>query len=201
MTNLGELHDGLRAAGVRFERGLSPDELRNLESRWAFHFPPDLEEFLARGMPVSHGFIEWRNAPPAQIESALKQPLEGICFDIEHNAFWPDEWGERPEDDDDAFAIAERHVLAAPRLIPVRGHRYLPDAPREAGNPVFSVCQTDIIVYGNDLDQYIRNEFYAQFLSSLSDRVYDGCAKTIPFWSQLVELNERPDAHGRLLRT
>ncbi len=44
-------------------------------------------------------------------------------------------------------------------MIPVFSHRYLPDDPNEAGNPVFSVYQTDIIYYGADLLDYFENEF------------------------------------------
>jgi hypothetical protein len=47
----------------------------------------------------------------------------------------------------------------APRLIPIYAHRAVPNEPLEAGNPVFSVMQMDIIIYGNDLEQYLHNEF------------------------------------------
>jgi hypothetical protein len=35
----------------------------------------------------------------------------------------------------------------------------MPDEPRKAGNPVFSVHQTDIIHYGYDLLHYLHEEF------------------------------------------
>jgi hypothetical protein len=50
-------------------------------------------------------------------------------------------------------------LAAAPKLIPVFLHRMMPDEPRKAGNPVFSVHQTDIIYYGHDLPDYLRQEF------------------------------------------
>lgn len=43
-------------------------------------------------------------------------------------------------------------------LIPVCGHRYLPAEPCSAGNPVLSVYQMDIIVYGRDLAAYFAAE-------------------------------------------
>src|SRR5207245_1362409 len=44
-------------------------------------------------------------------------------------------------------------------LIPVCSQRYLPDDPPLAGNPVFSIYQTDIIIYGRNLWDYFRHEF------------------------------------------
>lgn len=95
-----------------------------------------------------------------------------MCFDVEHNAFWDPEWGDRPSSLADALRIAEEAVRAAPRLIPVYGHRYLPQEPCIAGNPVFSVYQMDIIVYGSDLYYYFLAE---------SDK-----------WSREVAVGERP---------
>ena len=38
-------------------------------------------------------------------------------------------------------------------------HRYLPAGRGNYGHPVLSIYQTDIIVYGTDLADYIDNEF------------------------------------------
>ena len=43
--------------------------------------------------------------------------------------------------------------------IPVYVHRRMPDRPHAAGNPVFSVHQTNIIYYGADLRDYLLHEF------------------------------------------
>jgi hypothetical protein len=45
------------------------------------------------------------------------------------------------------------------RLIPIIGHRYLLAEPATAGYPVLSVYQSDIIVYGADLHDYLVFEF------------------------------------------
>jgi len=136
----------LERAGVVFADGLSEAELSSVENRYGFQFPADLREYLAHALPTGNGFPNWRHLEDdPQIATAMAWPLEGICFDIEHNAFWPNEWGERPSDPAAAFEVARRHVEAAPKLIPIRGHRYLPAEPAEPGNPVFSVYQTDII--------------------------------------------------------
>ena len=50
-------------------------------------------------------------------------------------------------------------VSHAPKLIPLIGHRYLPEEPHEGGNPVFSVYQSDVIYYGANLADYFEREF------------------------------------------
>jgi hypothetical protein len=60
-------------------------------------------------------------------------------------------------------------------------HRYLPETPNESGNPVFSVCQSDVIYYGADLAHYFEREFGS------TDRLWPDRIKYIPFWSDLVE--------------
>jgi hypothetical protein len=109
-----------------------------------------------------------------------------MCFDISNNAFWLDSWGPKPPALSDAYAVARAAVAQAPRLIPICGHRYLPDRPREAGNPVFSVYQTDIIYYGKDLFDYFCNE-YRSFFGRREDFVVEGDLRHIEFWSDFAE--------------
>jgi hypothetical protein len=104
------------------------------------------------------------------LEGRMAWPFDGIAFDIKNNAFWWDDWGPKPERLDDALAVARQRVSAAPKLIPVFSHRYLPAEPCLSGNPVFSVHQTDIIFYGTDLWDYFRQEFSR---GMLGDVCYD----------------------------
>jgi hypothetical protein len=82
-----------------------------------------------------------------------------MFFDIENKDFWLAEWGPRPKAIQEALQFAERLLAAAPKLIPICGHRMISDDPHLEGNPVFSVHQTDIIYYGHDLEDYLRHEF------------------------------------------
>src|SRR5207302_6554224 len=117
-------------------------------------FPPDLRSFVQHALPVSGSWVDWRGCLEATVRERLEWPADGICFDVEHAGFWLDDWGPRPERLEDAFAVVREQVARAPRLIPICSHRYLPDEPLMAGNPVFSVHQTDIIHYGFDLASY-----------------------------------------------
>jgi hypothetical protein len=175
----------LERAGVVFEAGLSQAEIQELEQRYGFVFPPDLKDFLMFALPVSKGFLNWRQADNVEIVKSLHWPYEGMCFDIESNSFWLEEWGQRPASLDEAFAIAGKAIEHAPALIPIYGHRYMPDRPDEAGNPVFSVYQTDIVYYGCDLADYLENEFSYYF--GRSGYSLKGEIKRIEFWSQFAE--------------
>jgi len=177
--------DRLSAAGVSFDDGLTDEEFSTIEREYGFHFPPDLREFLSYALPVSDGWLDWRRESRTEILRQLEWPLEGMCFDISKNAFWLDSWGPKPPALSDAYAVARAAVAQAPRLIPICGHRYLPDRPREAGNPVFSVYQTDIIYYGKDLFDYFCNEYH-NFFGRREDFVVDGDLRRIEFWSDVM---------------
>jgi hypothetical protein len=149
----------LRSRGIAFDPGLTDTEVAVAEARFGFRFPPDLRAFLQTALPRGRHFPDWRAGNEAELCDWLDLPRQGVVFDVERNAFWLEEWGPRPETLADAKRCAEQMVAAAPRLIPVYQHRMMPDAPHLPGNPVFSVHQTDIIVYGTDLRDYLTHEF------------------------------------------
>ncbi|WP_437595680.1 hypothetical protein WMF28_24195 [Sorangium sp. So ce590] len=176
----------LTDAGVTIAPGLTEAEITRAESAIGAGFPPDLRSFLSKGLPIGARFPDWREPDSTEIRRQLDWPFEGMAFDIEHNVFWWDAWGVRPSELPAALQIARAMVAEAPRLIPVAGHRYIPAEPALAGNPVFSVYQTDIIYYGNDLATYLRREF----LRHPRDAAVRGEVRRIRFWSELVDANE-----------
>lgn len=68
-----------------------------------------------------------------------------------------------------------------------RPHRYLPAEPCEAGNPVLSVHQTDIIVYGHDLRAYLRNEMTDSIEQRDRAMASAPAHRPIRFWSEIVD--------------
>lgn len=160
--------------------GLSERELDAVEARFGFTFSADHRVFLAAGLPHgSRSWPDWRNGDAEDLAERLSQPVEGVLFDVEHNGFWHPAWSARPAGTSDALRIARSELAAVPQLIPVYSHRYLPGTAGECGHPVLSVHQTDIIIYGNDLADYIRNEFTGR-ASSLPAH------STVGFWSYFV---------------
>jgi hypothetical protein len=69
-------------------------------------------------------------------------------------------WGEKPQELADCFDKARASLEQAPKMVPIWGHRFIPDRPNESGNPVFSIFQTDIIHYAANLSEYFENEFH-----------------------------------------
>ena len=106
-------------------------------------------------------------------------------FDIEYNDFWMDAWGRQPPELSLAKAVAESAIREAPIPIPIFEHRFIPAEPCIAGNPVFSIVQTDIIVYGSDLLTYLRHEFESGF------KDLESGPHRIRTWSDLVDANAK----------
>ena len=167
-----------RAERRLWAEGYTQSELDTAQAKYDLVFPPDLVALLRDRRPVL-GY-DWRS-DDKEIRHMLRWPLEGLLFDVENNALWWPEWGDRPATAEARAEVLAKVVAAAPKLIPLVSHRYLPAEPHENGNPVFSVYQSDVIYYGSDLADYFDREFVSQ------DRPLSQPIKRIRFWSDLVE--------------
>ncbi len=177
----------LVAHGVELAPGLREGELARVEDVIGARVPPDLRAMLATFLPVGPRLPDWREPESASIAAQLAWPLEGMRFDLEHASFWLASWGPRPASLDERIAIATQAVAAAPRLVPVFAHRYLPAEPCETGNPVLSIHQTDVIVYGHDLRAYVTNEWCDSIVDRDGAMASAPAPRTIRFWSELLE--------------
>jgi hypothetical protein len=163
--------------GTRWLNGLSEQEIAAIEEQYHPCFPPDYRLFLkilhsvdrplvgARYSDDRHmmptttpSFYNWQTDTEA-IEGAYEWLVEGLFFDVQHTTLWPQSWGAKPTEVEAQEARVRDLVKAAPRLVPVFGHRYLLAEPCEAGNPVLSIYQSDMIIYGIDLRHYFLTEF------------------------------------------
>lgn len=155
------------------EPGLTDDELSRIEAALGFEFADDHRAFLAAGMPMGAGWPNWR-AGVRSLRPLVQLPVEGILHAVEWNDFWPNTWGSRPARTKDALRSANYHLDRAPRLIPVRGHHYLPAGHGSTGRPVLSVIRTDVTVAGATLADYLSGE--------------DGAGEPafVEFWSDLI---------------
>ena len=159
--------------------GYSPAELDTAQEKFGLRFPPDLIEVLREGRPPS-GW-DWITNERA-IRQMLEWPLHGFLFDVEKDSVWWPEWGERPTTEAERAEVVKSVISRAPKLIPIRSHRYLPEEPGESGNPVFSVYQTDIIYYGANLENYFELERSYDDSARLGENI-----RHIRFWSDAVE--------------
>ena len=165
----------------KWGKGYTKAELRAAENKFDLAFPPDLKALFLEKRPL--GGHDWRNE--GAIRKMLSWPLETLLFDVENNEMWWPEWGEKPASADSRKEVIQHVVSQAPRLLPLFSHRFLPEMPNEAGNPVFSVYGADTIYYGANLEDYFARE-----LSPSSHLQLPSVSKRIPFWSELVERNE-----------
>lgn len=169
---------------VEIGRGLSDAEFDRVERRFGFEFADDHRAFLAAGLPLGKSWPDWRNGDPNNLHSRLAWPVDGVLFDVEHNAFWYPAWGGRPADRGEAVTLARGLLASVPQMVPVFSHRYLPAGSGSHGHPVLSMHQTDIIFYGDDLVDYIDHEF-----GTRQERTNLGRQPmaTVPFWRDLVQ--------------
>ncbi|BCJ55157.1 hypothetical protein Asp14428_66320 [Actinoplanes sp. NBRC 14428] len=172
----------LLASYARFliRPGLSGAELDAVEKEFGFSFADDHRAFLAAGLPTGRGWPDWRDGDRDQLREKLALPVEGVLFDVLENDFWYEGWGPRPAAPGTALAVARGFLVTAPRLIPVYSHRYLPAGRGGSGHPVLSVMQTDVILYGADLADYLRREFGG------AAPALDGVRATVAFWRNLA---------------
>jgi len=175
--------------------GLTGAEIARVEAAYGFEFADDHRAFLAAGLPRSAPaapdrnpgrnpggpWPDWRDGDPAGLRERLGWPAEGVLFDVEHNAAWHPSWGRRPDSAVEAQETARQHLTRVPAMIPVYSHRYLPAGRGGRGHPVLSIYQTDIIVYGTDLADYITCEFSGRSVSP------DWTPPAmVPFWSDFL---------------
>ena len=176
----------LRDGGVRLEPGLSDEEVSRVEDRFGFSFGPEHRELLQSAVPVGESWPDWRNDSDEDLRGRLDWPVEGLLFDVRNNGFWPASWGDAPDGEEDREPQARAHPVRVPRLTPIFAHRYLTADEQFTPSPVFSVHQTDVIFYGDDLLDYVAHEFHVP-PPHPSARTY------VPFWSDLADGAENPD--------
>lgn len=205
--------------GTRWLGGLEDQELARIERQWNLVFPPDYRRFLTRLHAVDRpmvgaGFIE--SAAPGQYKSTLvpiERPafynwlldgealqrawtwlVDGLQFDIAHNDLWLPSWGTKPTSIEAQEARVKELVAAAPRLIPVFAHRYLLADPSTEDNPVFSIYQSDIVVFAPDVRSYLLLEcgdllrLDVETLRQTNEaniNAHSARYSSIPFWGEL----------------
>ena len=177
--------------------GLTGAEFARIERDYGFEFADDHRAFLAAGLPLKtpepyerrNPWPDWRDGDPGDLRKMLDWPVEGALFDVQYDDLWHPSWGQRPADMSTALSAARRHLARAPKMIPVWGHRYLPAGRGTYGYPVLSIWQTDIIIYGTDLANYIASEFFRR-PSVIRDWTPPPPDRTappmVPFWSDFL---------------
>ena len=162
--------------------GYSEAELNLAQQRFDLRFPPDLSDLFRSRRPSK--WYDWL-LDGHKIDEMLAKPIQGMVNDARYNSTWWPEWGERPRSEAEQSRIVQRMANEAPKLIPLRGNRFIPEEPHDRGNPIFSVMGGDIIYYGYDLENFLEND--GLDLHQASDFRLVGKLRRISFWSDAVE--------------
>lgn len=168
--------------GIKCEEGLTIEEIQRIEALYDIEFPPSLRAFLQVCLPVSRGFYNWRDFSEQNTEAIrnmINYPNRYI-WDTPDSIYWPDEWGNEPQDPDVFAAEVRKRLSEAATLIPVYAHRYIPAVAGEP--PVFSIHGGDVIIYGETLDDYFQIEFGKRQQESVDVTI----TPYISFWSDLL---------------
>lgn len=168
---------------IRYQKGLSDEEIIQIESKYNIFFPSELKRLFKQILPISEGFYNWRDFSEKNIEfilQALNRPFNDF-YNEASEIYWNDDWGEEPETDEEIQEIIRDKLLSAPKLIPIYAHRYISMINGNT-NPIFSIHGIDIIIYGESLDDYLNIEFGEKKQSDINfSNVLD-----VPFWSEVM---------------
>ena len=89
--------------------------------------------------------------------------------------------GEEPVNPKTKIDEIQKKVKAAPRLVPIYAHRYMPLCPL-SHYPILSIHGLDVIYYAKNLEDYFEREFG----SKTRDTLPDSAIEKIPFWTDLM---------------
>ncbi len=78
----------MKEHGVKFEAGLTDEEVGQIEAMFDFHFPMDYRFFLQLMLPISDRFVSWRLALSSdeergKIRDRFRYPLDDILWGCE----------------------------------------------------------------------------------------------------------------------
>ncbi len=159
------LIEKLKGAGVRFEQGMTVQELDAAEGFFGFRFPAEIWAFLSKEVPVGPDFFDYRDRSAEnkkRFEDFQNWMESQFRFDLEHcRDFLLELVGEKLGFDQDGPGFDEalmRYWRESPRLIPFYAHRCFFDGMD--GMPIISFWQpVDTIIYGIDFERYLEAEF------------------------------------------
>ena len=137
-----------------WDDGFSRLELEEAQKRYNFIFPINLFELLCERR--KRGGYDW-SSDISDLRDAFLWPFETLFWHVEHDYWWP-QWGKRPNTDSSRKDCLREFLLTVPKLIPIRGQRFIPETPSTRGNPVFSVRGFDVIYYGSNVVEFFLNE-------------------------------------------
>ena len=186
----------LKKSGLRFDRGLSDTEIKEIEATFGFRFPKEIASFLSCAYPVGCNFFDYRDISQKNIDKFYdfqKNIKESFEFDIANNAaslqaMLKEFLGEFTDVEDFKKAVM-KSLESSPKLIPFFAHRCFFDGMDNM--PIISFWQpVDTIIYGYDFEDYLEAEFLTATNDITSEEISDNITeklKTTGIWYYIIE--------------
>ena len=187
LINIERIREILTKNEIKLFEGLTDEEFEKIENFYSIKFPISLRILYKSFLPEFYNWRDFSEENVEKIKNYLNAPIQGMLFDIQYNGFWKKCFGQKTDNINENKRIALDYLKNAnnenvPKLIPIYSHRFVPCYPDIIDIPVISVVQTDIIYYGNDLEDYFENEFHEKKTKDSVD-LYN---KYIPFWTDII---------------
>ena len=186
----------LKKSGLRFDRGLSDTEIKEIETTFGFRFPKEIADFLSNAYPVGCNFFNYRDISQKNIDKFYdfqKNIKESFEFDIANNAdslqaMLKEFLGEFTDVEDFKKAVM-KSLESSPKLIPFYAHRCFFDGMDNM--PIISFWQAvDTIIYGYDFENYLEAEFLIATNDIVSEEISDSIIeklKATGIWYYIIE--------------
>lgn len=153
----------MKGAGIKFEAGMSKEELLAAERRFGFTFPREIAAFLRCGVPADERFFNYRDLSDENVEKFkcfCKIVEEGFAFDIVNVPcfFQMMEGRYGTQGVEKTLEAIMSEYEQSPKLIPFFSHRCFFDGLDDM--PIVSYSQPcDVVIYGENFEEYLKKEF------------------------------------------
>ncbi|SFW83467.1 hypothetical protein [Chitinophaga sancti] len=206
--------------------GMTDDQIDSIEAKYSINFTPEhraflrilhttdrkeVDEYEEDGKTITHQrsfFYNWIEEEE-ELVSRLSWPYRTIFDDVSSSSgVWLKSWGPRPSSVEEKERIFADWYAKAPKLLPIRSHRFVVSGDDLHDRPVLSVWGSDTIVYGWDLRLYLLNEipghldliipefdeedqcYYSKYRNELKEILdlerLKLPARDIPYWKELI---------------
>lgn len=188
----------LKKAGVHFEAGMTAAGLDRAEECFGFRFPKEIRAFLMLAVPVGKDFFDYRDLSEEngnRFRRFQASIVKSFRFDLKNNREDLLELlGQRLGFDQDSGALDDavmKYLDQSVRLIPFYAHRCFFDGMDDM--PIVSFWQpVDTIVYGGNLEHYLKHEFPVEDggedgFDAFSWEALKERLKSTGIWGELIE--------------
>lgn len=186
----------LKKCGVNFSEGLTDAEVLKIEGIYEVKFPGSLREFYRDGVPYSdseYEFPRWTDYSEKNITKIksywIQGPIERLLPHIKCD-YWIPEWGERPEQPEDAVRKFTKIAQKAPKLIPIYRNVYIPMLDGIDDPPVISVVEFDVVYALHNLKDFLECNFLEDnYNRARKEKLAAKSRLHIPFWGDIFNYN------------